>query len=217
LADLGSSGPRSKVSLKDPGGRLEKTVSRIVFAHRLIDSGNLTFHNRTVIELGCGTALAGLMSYLAGGASRAVLTDYQEAVLRNVSQNIALNVTRDDVIARKLDRRDLKAGQQVEETFDTVLAADCIFEMEHGELVPLVADLCLRTTPRTLEDGTVLGPEFHVVLPLREKYVAEISNFEKHMDEKVNEGRFLLISREDMDMEEDLTGLRYRKYVYVRP
>lgn len=183
----------------------------------MIDIGALTFHDRAVIELGCGTALAGLMAHLAGGASRTVLTDYQDAVLRNVSQNIALNITGDSVIAQKLDWRDIKAGQQVEETFDTVLAADCIFEMEHGELVPLVADLCLRAAPRTLEDGTVLRPEFHAVLPLREKYVAEISNFERAMDEKVNEGRFVLESREDMDMEEDLTGLRYRKYVYFRP
>ncbi|KAI9032452.1 hypothetical protein DFJ74DRAFT_654421 [Hyaloraphidium curvatum] len=198
----------------------------VVFA-KLVHAGRLDLKGRTVLELGCGTGLAGLMVYLAGGAEKVLLTDYQEALLRNAAWNVGSNVPegeRDRVAVRKLDWRDFRPGSTADgppdgsadgedDRFDSVVAADCVFELEHGELVPLVADRFLRTSPR----APGMEPECHVVLPLREKYAAEVARFEEHMGMLVARGRLEEEGREDMELEEDDSGLVYRWYRFRRP
>lgn len=233
LSGRGSSGPvtrkfgfeKAKLEIREPS-YVEaeigwQTWGSAVLAAKLVDAEIWKFQGRGVLELGCGTGLAGLMAYLGGGASKLVLTDYQEAVLRNVVANIEANIPveeREKVVAQKLDWRDqIGLSEPPEQIFDTILAADCIFELEHGDLVPLVVDRFLRTFARTLDEDTVLVPEFVVVLPLREKYKAEIANFEKNMDKLVAKGRLVEMIKEELELEEDLNGLRYRRYRWVRP
>lgn len=78
-----------------------------------------------VLELGCGTGLAGIAAAQAG--ARVVMTDYEDDALRFARANAAINlgaVARDKVRAEHLDWRSPGAPG----TFDIVLGADIVYD-----------------------------------------------------------------------------------------
>ena len=80
-----------------------------------------------VAELGAGTGLAGLVFAAVARPRRLVLTDYNDVVLANLRFNAALNAAvleRTDVAVAKLDFSEATAGD--DETYDRVVAADCV-------------------------------------------------------------------------------------------
>lgn len=90
--------------------------------------------------------------------------------------------------------------------FDTIIAADCIFDPSHAELVPLVTYqyLCRESTGMYCARGKA-----YFVLPLRAKYANDIACFESNM------GRlFSCLKREEVVKEGDEWAYMY--YVYEK-
>ncbi|TPX48654.1 hypothetical protein SeLEV6574_g01924 [Synchytrium endobioticum] len=143
------------------------TWSASIVLADLLANQTINVNDKSVLELGCGTALSGLSAARFQYPRRVVLTDYHDAVLENARVNIRLNSCSDVASVKKLDWRDPPLDMPV---FDTIIAADCIFEVEHACLVPVIAKRYLKP------DGV-----FEVLLPLREKYKQEVSAFESNM------------------------------------
>ena len=104
---------------------------------------------KDVIELGSGTGLCGITAAKLG-AKAVTLTDYVPAIVSNARFNAKLNGCADSVSACHLDWRAVaqeRHAGSLTAAFDVVIASDCIYEEEHGELVPLVASLLMRKNP----------------------------------------------------------------------
>ena len=65
-----------------------------------------------------------------------------------------------------------KADQQLSKEWRTIIAADCVFDMSHSELVPRVAKHYLSKHP---------DARFYCLLPHRLQFKKEISSFESNM------------------------------------
>ncbi|XP_022155530.1 protein N-lysine methyltransferase METTL21A-like [Momordica charantia] len=93
------------------------------------------FKDKTVIELGAGAGLPGLMAALLG-ASRVVLTDI-ESLLPGLLQNVDANGLGDRVEVRELVWGSDKSVSQANELgeFDLILMSDVFFDQE--EMPPL--------------------------------------------------------------------------------
>lgn len=208
----------------DTGGN---TWSAAIHMADLIDSGKvISVKDRRVLELGSGTGLAGFAALLLGKATSVTLTDYHQGVLNTLKANMELNIpaqARDRVLISKLDWRDPSPREVEPHSFDTVLAADCVFEVEHAELVPLVADRFLNLEASITRDKNgeqmVATPEFHAIVPLRlaDRFQLAVRTFEKNMESLVNKGRFLLIEAEDFMLGKAQGGITYRRYRFARP
>jgi predicted nicotinamide N-methyase len=61
----------------------------LVLARWVYQNGGVVFHNKSVLELGCGVGLAGIIA--AHWASHVTLTDYIEETVRNAIYNAKLN------------------------------------------------------------------------------------------------------------------------------
>lgn len=91
--------------------------------------------DKTVIELGCGTGLGGILAAKLG-ALRVYFTDFDEDVLSLCQSNVEKNVEESSSIAiyRKLDWREPLTTQLSENDLaklknaSTILAADCIYD-----------------------------------------------------------------------------------------
>ena len=69
---------------------------------QMIDSQSIDVSNKSVLELGCGTGLAGLVSARAGSAIT-VLSDYHPVVLQNAQRNVDENGLNSTARVVKLD------------------------------------------------------------------------------------------------------------------
>lgn len=108
-----------------------------------------------ILELGCGTGLAGCVAALCN-AKHVCMTDFNDDALSNAQFNVTENgctvvdvedkssgetvsSSNREVSFMKLDWRDPNLPNQLR--FDIIIAADCCYEVEHGELVSKVLDL----------------------------------------------------------------------------
>ncbi|TPX35499.1 hypothetical protein SmJEL517_g02177 [Synchytrium microbalum] len=160
----------------------------------LIQDQTIDVAGHSVLELGCGTAIAGLVSACVG-ASKVLLTDYHEGVLENCERNILLNEI-DNVSVMKLDWT--SPPLDFVETFDVVIVGDCIYDLEPALLVPAIAKPYLKS------DGV-----FYVVLPMRLSFSKEIAAFEDAMT--VNAWK--LVESRAMSREGDELSYKYYKFI----
>jgi len=98
--------------------------SAIVLAEELADTDG---SGQTLLELGCGLGLPGLVAAQAGFAVTA--TDYEEAALEGVRYNAARN-SLPSLTTRVLDWRQPPADLGL---FDRVVAADVLYETHHPQ------------------------------------------------------------------------------------
>lgn len=89
---------------------------------------------KRVLELGSGVGLTG-MACAALGAASVVLSDHDVGALRLAEESAALSGLASSVRTERLDWRRPDDSALAGETFDVVLAADLVFEVEHATLV----------------------------------------------------------------------------------
>jgi predicted nicotinamide N-methyase len=152
--------------------------------------------DKTILELGSGTGLAGLLCGMKD-AKITYMTDYHPVVIENAQQNIDLNNLQHKVQVRKLDWRESLATPPIIDpelaatNFNLLLAADCIFDFSHSEMVPKVAKVYLSKEK---------DARFHVVITYRIKFQKEVALFELNM---IKEGwkieKTRLIERDTID------------------
>ena len=127
------------------------------------------------VELGCGTALAGMvldkLLRTDNQTTSIYLTDYQDSVLRNAQLNIERNKT-NKASVRRLDWFDERGlcDNWPRQGCDFVMAADVIYDNEQASAVPKVIDYLLSN-----------GGTCWIVSPQRPQYCAEIHLFEQEM------------------------------------
>ena len=90
---------------------------------------------KSVLELGCGIGVVGLACARAG-ASRVLLTDYDDELLRACKRSVSLNGLGPAVWTAHLDWNSVSAGvvpaELEQETMDLVIGADIIYDADHA-------------------------------------------------------------------------------------
>lgn len=155
----------------------------------------------SVLELGSGTGLVGLVCDLLG-AAQVHLTDYHESVLKNVAINVQLNHSTRATVS-KLDFVQVAQGlapEWEEKQFDVVIASDLLYEMEHAEHLPVAV--------RKLMKGA-----FHFMIPLRPTHWNEVAHFEQKMADL----GFLCSQTTETEVQEEEGPVRYRYYRFCLP
>ena len=87
---------------------------------------------RSVLELGAGCGLCGLLSARLG-ASRVVLSDSVPALLTSCAENASVNGLQDTVSVSRLDWADTRGAA---DQFEVVLGSDVIYAEEHAAALP---------------------------------------------------------------------------------
>ncbi|KAF7340599.1 hypothetical protein MSAN_02131400 [Mycena sanguinolenta] len=175
-------GDISSVGAQTWGGAC--VLSEIIAAHPA-DFGLVNNRSSplTVLELGAGTGLAGLVLASAAklmhiGGVTVVATDFYPSVLENLAANISTAFPASDPAVSisshfldwatfALDMDPLPAP--LDQPFDVILGADIIYEPEHAAWIQSVVS-------RLLAPGT--SSQFHLVIPLRKTHALESSSVE---------------------------------------
>jgi predicted nicotinamide N-methyase len=150
--------------------------------------------DKMVLELGSGTGLVGMVCSTLG-AKYTACTDYLDKLLENMRKNIQSNGLDEKLVGVfKLDWRtvadlgdmDLPADYQSncqdpsnyivddmisQSQWDIIVAADCIYSLEHAALVPKVVKRYLAK-----------GGSFHCLIPHRTEFQKEFQQFEMNMN-----------------------------------
>lgn len=120
-------------SLEHPPYGLLLWESSVALAKVLAKRGRPGLEGRTVLELGCGVGLAGLVA--AAHGARVVMTDYLPVALIIAAENARRNALQ-NVEVQLADWRDLSGGER----FDLIIGADIAYETEmHGALLKVLA------------------------------------------------------------------------------
>lgn len=118
------------------------TATRVWHAARLAawacdtEWAGFRVRGRTAVELGCGTAAAGL-ACAALGAQQVVLTDNDEAALKLAWQNAKLNELAQCTVAR-LDLMSPAPLESLPRAFDVVIASDVLYDLTAAASVAAV-------------------------------------------------------------------------------
>lgn len=113
----------------------------LVLARWVYQKGGLVFHNKSVLELGCGVGLAGIVA--AHWASHVTLTDYIEETVRNAVYNAKLNSAEEEEedVADEDGKEDEDGASGLKESSR--------FEVVHS--APYRRDIADRVTARMLD------------------------------------------------------------------
>src|SRR5262249_53112253 len=106
-----------------------------------------SFSGRDVIELGCGTGLAGITCALTGARS-VVLSDHHDLVLKYAQENIALNRCETVASVLKLDWNTVvkeEGGSGEIGKYDVVVGSDICYDPDH----PALLGPCIRKLLRS--------------------------------------------------------------------
>lgn len=125
---------------------------------------------RRILELGSGTGLVGMVvaALLVDQAASVHLTDFDPIILSNLLHNLSLNPTLSplQVSVKPLDwstfytsRLDPPPGR---ERYDTIFAADVIFEPSHAPWIHATVSALLH-----FPSSSSHSPTLHLILPLR--------------------------------------------------
>ncbi|KAJ0410808.1 hypothetical protein ATCC90586_010131 [Pythium insidiosum] len=110
------------------------------------------FRDKVVLELGCGTALPGILAAKCGHPKKVLLSDRSDAahVPSNVEANIALNGVQSVASFVALDWGDLGLVDHRDTLgqVDIILAADCFYQSRDFESVIATAAVVFRWNPR---------------------------------------------------------------------
>ncbi|KAJ3029178.1 UNVERIFIED_CONTAM: hypothetical protein HDU68_012861 [Siphonaria sp. JEL0065] len=156
-----------------------------LFAY-LISIGRIPVKDETILELGCGTGIAGITACKVG-AKHVFMTDYHQKVLESTMFNVSANDCCDKASVHTLDWTWIAENAPIQESaipafdisdstkkFDVILGADICYDPIHGKLVPPVCDRFLSSLPRA---------KIYFVTGLRrDKFAQDISYFEKQME-----------------------------------
>ncbi|ORX76781.1 hypothetical protein K493DRAFT_317715 [Basidiobolus meristosporus CBS 931.73] len=165
----------------------------------------LDLSGQRILELGCGTGLAGLMCAKLG-ASHVMLTDYHPSVLDNVRINVNRNECEEICQVQKLDwweyfkdsaknidniNRNIpisadRGEELYQDQFENIIATDAIYDAWQARAIPIVLEQFL---------SRATSSRIYFVLPLRNRYLTEIELFEEEM----REAKFELIHMEIVD------------------
>ncbi|KAJ3125401.1 kinetochore-associated Ndc80 complex subunit spc25 [Nowakowskiella sp. JEL0407] len=164
-----------------------------ILLSNLLCSGFVNVRQKSVLELGCGTSLAGLTaSHPSTGAKCVWLTDYLDEIIENCHQAIELNktsgISNDTVFAQKLDWFSINKSNEsptIENKrnlrpnlFDVIIAADVCYEKDLSMMLP-------KVFAKYLKFGNVVDidcPKVYVVVQDRgEKFFEELEIFESGM------------------------------------
>ncbi|KAF7723176.1 hypothetical protein EC973_002311 [Apophysomyces ossiformis] len=171
-----------------------------LLAKKLIQQRVITdMPSRRVLELGTGTGMVGLVCGMLG-AREVHVTDYHPRVLENVAVNLNLNHSR--AVVSKLDFIEVANDNSAEwkdKKFDTIIASDLLYEMEHAEHLPVAVEKLMEN-------------EFYFMIPLRDTHWKEVNRFEQKMQQVGLRNRYTI----DSEKQEEEGIVRYRYYEYTR-
>jgi len=179
--------------------------------------------NSYILELGCGTGLSGLMCAKLN-PKHVVLSDFDEVVIENAKKNIEINESSHNMSTYQVDWNDYMDIEPEEVvdylnnneveldedgkfmykqrriykpyTFNTVIAADVLYDFKHAYMVPKVINYFLEkdeaTAEEKLKDAEAVkdkpwyyrNPIVFVVVPIRYRFENEIPEFEKNMKDQ---------------------------------
>jgi predicted nicotinamide N-methyase len=134
----------------------ELWASAIGLAHTL---QRMDLRGFTVLELGCGLGLCGIMAVRRG--ARVMMTDYEHDALAFASANAAANLTTDERARMTLRLLDWRATD-VRERFDLVIGADIVYERRNfAPLLTLLPQVLARNGRVMLADpDRTIGADF---------------------------------------------------------
>jgi len=220
--------------------------SSVVFAS-LIDEGKIVMNpNSYVLELGCGTGLSGLMCAKLN-PKHVILSDFDEVVIDNAKRNIEVNDSSHNMSTYQVDWNDymdinpeevlefLKNNNvELDEegrflykekriykpyTFNTVIAADVLYDFKHAYMVPKVINYFLEQDLASPEEKAkdaeavkdkpwyYRNPIIFVVVPIRYRFENEIPEFENNMKNQNFKLLYEEILRNEKEKEEALEDI----------
>ncbi|KAL3905767.1 MAG: hypothetical protein SGARI_004305 [Bacillariaceae sp.] len=122
-----------------------------LFLHAISQLKN-HFEHKRVLEIGAGTGIAGIAVDRSLTVKEIVLTDGSESALNLCRQNCEVNHVSDRVVVEKLSWGDAlpsRHGKMDAMKFDTILAADVLYDLEMWPLI-------LKTAKRSLDDAGII-------------------------------------------------------------
>ena len=127
--------------------------SSVILAKRLADEAG---GGRSFLELGCGLGIVSITAMRSG--FDVLASDYYEDALRFTRANAWRNVRREPAV-RMIDWRSLPADLG---TYDTIVAADVLYEMAYAELLAdiLATGLRPRGTAIIADPGRIAVEQF---------------------------------------------------------
>ncbi|ORX49258.1 hypothetical protein BCR36DRAFT_412779 [Piromyces finnis] len=220
--------------------------SSVVFAS-LIDKGKIVMNsNSNILELGCGTGLSGLMCAKLN-PKQVVLSDFDEVVIENAKKNIEINESSHNMSTYQVDWNDYMdiEPKEVEDylkehtvefdedgkfmykqrriyppyTFNTVIAADVLYDFKHAYMVPKVINYFLEKDTASPEEKAkdaekvksnpwfYRNPIVFVVVPVRYRFENEIPEFEKNMRDQHFKILYEEVLRNEKEKEEALEDI----------
>eukprot|EP00411_Alexandrium_monilatum_P099680 CAMPEP_0175798836 /NCGR_PEP_ID=MMETSP0097-20121207/86182_1 /TAXON_ID=311494 /ORGANISM="Alexandrium monilatum, Strain CCMP3105" /LENGTH=258 /DNA_ID=CAMNT_0017110057 /DNA_START=89 /DNA_END=863 /DNA_ORIENTATION=+ len=134
--------------------------SSVRLARYISGLGRSQFAGRRVVELGCGTGLAGLAAAVQG--AHVILTDLQEVLCQTTEANLEANTPALQASGGIAKLQPLAWGDTVDHLepgppFDYVLAADIIYKpdlFEHGSSPPSARTSAAASWSRARASGT---------------------------------------------------------------
>lgn len=143
---------------------------------------SLVAHDKTVLELGSGTGFSGISVMKLCRPSRLVLTDGDDGSVKLCRDNCDLNQLNSIVVCR-LDWSD----SQLDETFDTIIATDVIYDAS------LVGPLLSAVERHLSRDGTFLLSHIPRASLPRESKIATAAEMEAHIEAEAQKHSFVLV------------------------
>jgi len=136
-----------------------QTWSSGILLSRLISDQIVEIRDKEVLELGCGTGLAGILASKLGAKS-ILLTDYHPKVIENAQHNVNLNNCdhNTNVLAfdwTLVDQIDLDNKQ-----FECIMAADVVYDSYHSEFIPKIINKFLKKMKGAIVYVVLPGPAF---------------------------------------------------------
>lgn len=117
---------------------------------RLLCDGSINVKSQEILELGCGTGMAGILC-AKFGAKQVTLTDYHPRVGENALYNVTKNGVSNDIAKSEivdwfdfLEGGSMANGRFQRNSFDLVLAADVVYASKHAAGLVEVTDFMLK-------------------------------------------------------------------------
>lgn len=159
------------------GGRIWK--SAIAFAD-MVKRYDMSFRDKTIIEIGAGTGLCGLAAALSS-PSKVVITDIDPGCLKTIQLNVDLNETKiekSNIVVEKLNFGNDKNLDEIvaanPEGFDYVIGTDIVYGQD---LIPL---LIKGLNKLSFKEGCQIILVLNTIFPEVEMFFDELKKTERY-------------------------------------